>query len=150
MVISVEEFKKYIRHIKDVMKKDDDLTKILVAEDTTGWVAICPELIDDVIDLVYTGMGIEDKMDWIEWWLWEVGDGACNCMWCDYNGERYKFVINDEEDLYYLILDDLDRIKEKAPSDEEDEQAFNDSVQSETSDIFEAFKDALNLKESNN
>lgn len=116
MVIEKEDFVKYIKHIETQLDKDDKLSDLLVCEDTTGWVSTAPYLVDDIIELIASSL--EDSDEWISWWLWEMDDARTNNkVWCDWNEVSYKFTIADEEDLYYLIVGDLEKIKEKTPED---------------------------------
>lgn len=116
MVISKEEFASYMKHLEEQILKDDKLSDLLVCEDTSGWVSTAPYLIDDVVSLLTKIMN--DKDEWIEWWLWEIDEARSNSyIWCEWNGKSYRFNISDEDDLYYLIIGDLEKIKEKTPED---------------------------------
>lgn len=123
-MVSLENFKKCIQHIQAQQAKDEVLSDVLVCEDTTGWISTAAELIDDVIDLLAEGMTGEDAEDWISWYLWEIDmdkpEGERNNhVWIKNEKDNlsYKYTINDTEDLYYLITDELDKIKEKVQED---------------------------------
>lgn len=123
-MVNLELFKKCIQHIKAQQAKDEVLSDVLVCEDSRGWVSTADELIDDAIDLIAEGMTGEDTDDWISWYLWEIDmdkpEGERNNhVWIknEEDGLTYKYTINDVEDLYYLITDELDKIKEKVQED---------------------------------
>ena len=123
-MVSLENFKKCLQHIKAQQAKDEVLSDVLVCEDTTGWISTAAELIDDVINLLAEGMASEGADDWISWYLWEIDmdkpEGERNNhVWIknEEDGLTYKYTINDVEDLYYLITDELDKIKEKVQED---------------------------------
>lgn len=112
VTIEKDDFLKIMRHIKEQLDKDDKLTELLVHDDCSGWISTSAYLIDDLIYLMSSIL--EDKDEWISWWLWEADERRNdNAIWTEYEGESYKFIINDEEDLYYLIKNDLSSIKEK-------------------------------------
>jgi len=123
-MVTREEFKKYIGHIQAQMAKDDVLSDVLVCEDTTGWVSTAAELVDDVIELISNGIKGEATEDWISWWLWEIdhekpeGDRN-NHVWItdETDGETYKYTIEDLDDLYSLIVDEYDAIKNRVQED---------------------------------
>lgn len=118
MVVSVEHFVKCINDIKAQLEKDDKLSELIMCPDTNGWISTSPELIDDIIDLLRDS--VDDDGDFISWFLWEMDENT-NYVWEEVDGVSYKFVISDAEDLYYLITNQHDHIKEQCeeepPSD---------------------------------
>lgn len=111
MVISAEQFTKYIKHIKDQFEKDDKLSDLLVCEDTTGWISSAPYLIDDVVELLVDMFN--DQAELISWFLWEWDEDGNNSVWETVNGTPYRFVIKDAEDLYHYMQGHYDEVKEK-------------------------------------
>ena len=119
-MVTLEEFKKYMGHLQAQMAKDDVLSDVLVCEDTSGWVSTAPDLIEDVIELIAGNFKGESTEDWISWWLWEVEhdkpeDERNNHIWIqnEEDGKSYKYTIEDLDDLYYLIVDQYESIKNK-------------------------------------
>lgn len=115
-MVTLEEFVSYIHHIEAQLAKDDVLSDLLVCEDTSGWVSTCPELIDDIINLIEANLGSEDE--WISWYLWEIDkdkpeDKINNHVWLEHEGKHYKLTIDSPENLYYLITNQIDNIENK-------------------------------------
>ena len=123
-MVSLENFKRCLQHIQAQQAKDDVLSDVLVCEDTTGWISTAGNLIDDVIDLLAEGMTGEEAQDWISWYLWEIDmdkpEGERNNhVWIENKDEgvTYKYTISNLDDLYYLIINELDKISEKVQED---------------------------------
>ena len=47
-MLTLDQFKQIFEHIEDLDKKNDELTKILVCKDTTGWISYSDELVNDI------------------------------------------------------------------------------------------------------
>lgn len=137
MVMSLERFCKCMKHIQEQMAKDDILTDLMVCEDTTGWVSTAPYLIDDLLEFIEEDLN--DVDGWISWYLWEIDeDRKNNHVWDRYMGKDYKFTINDTEDLYYLITNQMDNIKEKVEEAPPEEGVFEERKETTLYDIFMA------------
>lgn len=123
-MVTLEEFTSYIQHIEAQLAKDDVLSDLLVCEDTSGWVSTAPHLIDDVLDLLEGH--IENSKDWISWWLWEIdknkpADKINNHVWMEHEGKSYKLTIDSVEALYYLVINDIDKIENKVEEEAPEE-----------------------------
>lgn len=130
MVISLERFKTIMKHIEAQEAKDDVLSDLLVCEDTTGWVSTAGDLITDVISLLAENLDSDNvgaAADKIYWWLYEVNfdtsdapkNMELNKVWiCDEEEHTtYVYTIEDLDDLYYLIINELGSIKKKEESE---------------------------------
>lgn len=117
-MIEFETFKKCIEAIYRQEKIDDDLTKLLVPEDCTGWVSTGEELIRCMTLLLKDVLG--DKYDYIEWWLYDAIEGD-KAVW----DKEIKYHLDDLQDLYYYIIGEYDKVKQ--------EKTINDII--ETNDI---------------
>ena len=51
-MLTLDQFKQIFEHIKDLDKKNDELTKILVNKGTTGWISYSDELVNDIFNLL--------------------------------------------------------------------------------------------------
>lgn len=144
MVISVEKFEKCIKHIKDQFEKDDKLSDLLVCEDTTGWISSAPYLIDDLVELL--AEMFNDQAELISWFLWEWEEDGNNSVWETVNGVSYRFIIKDAEDLYYYMLGEHDKVKEKVEEEAPDIEIpiFNAGTQvKEGQTLYDVFKAAF-------
>ena len=169
MVISLERFKTVMKHIEAQEAKDDVLSDLLVCEDTTGWVSTAGDLITDVISLLAEnlsdGDNAETAADKIYWWLYEVNcnipnaskDMELNKVWVciEEENKTYAYTIEDLDDLYYLIINDLDSIKKKEESEPPSNPIFmnmdaydedDDSAQT----LYDIFLRSFGLTESDN
>lgn len=110
-MITLEEFIKYLTDIEELEEKNDKLTKLLVCKNTTGWISVGTELIDDLIQLIYKSMNLEND-DTLEWYLYECTNDNRFC--CDtWNGAKYKFDLRDKKDLYNFMLHNYSEIQNK-------------------------------------
>jgi hypothetical protein len=105
-MIELETFKKCIEAIYRQEKIDDDLTKLLVPEDCTGWVSTGEELIRCMTLLLKDVLG--DKYDYIEWWLYDAIEGD-KAVWY----KEIKYHLDDLQDLYYYIIGEYSKVKQE-------------------------------------
>jgi hypothetical protein len=99
MMLSYNDFEKYIKLIIKYNEKDDQISRIMEVE---GFIMYSSELIEGIIDLL--GEIMDDKENgWIDYWCWE----------CDF-GEKADDRVSDEDgnpiplktikDLYFILL----------------------------------------------
>lgn len=110
-MITLEEFIKYLTDIEELEEKNDKLTKLLVCKNTTGWISVGTELIDDLIQLIYKSMNLEND-DTLEWYLYECMNDNKFC-YDTWNGAKYKFDLRDKKDLYNFMLHNYSEIQNK-------------------------------------
>ena len=107
-MISLELFKKIIKDIQEQELKDEQLTKLLVCSECTGWVSTCDNLINDLMELLYYELG--DEYETIEWWFYDISDGNKFVYEDINNNEQIKYNLNDLDSLYYYVTGDYSRV----------------------------------------
>ena len=110
-MISLELFKKIIKDIQEQELKDEQLTKLLVCSECTGWVSTCDNLINDLMELLSYELG--DKYETLEWYLYDVSDGHKFVYEDINNKEQIKYDLNDLDSLYYYIIDDYSEVPQE-------------------------------------
>ena len=150
--LSLKEFKKIMTDIENQLELDDKLTDLLVCKDTTGWITAAPDLVCDLVSLAERLLN--DKDEWISWWLWELADDKSNAHVTskDESGQNYKYTIKTHDDLYYLIIDNMDKISMKEPCEDEDEPLEEGVyVHAEGDSLYDIFKvEGMPFRESDN
>lgn len=106
--LSLDEFKKYIGRIKTVEDFEDDLSSLSYKFNCTNRCMeesyfSFPTLVQTTIDLI--GFIMEDKGDWISYWIYELEYGKKYFDGCiSYeNGENIK--LETVEDLYNFLVE---------------------------------------------
>ena len=107
-MISLELFKKIIKDIQEQELKDEQLTKLLVCSECTGWVSTCDNLINDLMELLSYELG--DEYETIEWWFYDISDGNKFVYEDINNNEQIKYNLNDLDSLYYYVTSDYSRV----------------------------------------
>ncbi len=107
-MITLELFKKIIKDIQDQELKDEQLTKLLVNPECTGWVSTCEPIIDDLIKLLQ--FELKDKYETLEWYLYDISDGHKFVYENKNEEEQIKYNLNDLDSLYYYIIGDYSRV----------------------------------------
>ena len=113
-MISLELFKKIIKDIQEQELKDEQLTKLLVCSECTGWVSTCDNLINDLMELLSYELG--DKYEIIEWWLYDISDGN---KFNINDKEQIKYDLNDLDSLYYYITGDYSEVPQEVVKKED-------------------------------
>ena len=101
-LLTLEEFKTIIMHIKENSEDNDKLTKILVSDDCTGFTSFGEHLVCDLLHLVEKLLN--DEGDWISWWLYEDVSKIVTCSNTSYD-------LTNAEDLYYFLRKEYNKVK---------------------------------------
>lgn len=110
-MITLELFKKIIKDIQDQETKDEQLTKLLVCSECTGWVSTCEPIIDDLIQLLNHELG--DSYEILDWWLYDVSDGH-KFVYKDINDNKeVEYDLNDLDSLYYYIVGKFEEVPQE-------------------------------------
>lgn len=110
-MISLELFKKIIKDIQEQELKDEQLTKLLVCSECTGWVSTCDNLINDLMELLSYELG--DEYETIEWWFYDISDGNKFVYEDINNNEQIKYNLNDLDSLYYYVTGELKKVPQE-------------------------------------
>lgn len=110
-MISLELFKKIIKDIQDQELKDEQLTKLLVCPECTGWISTCEPIIDDLIQLLQFELG--DNYETFEWYLYDISDGHKFVYEDINNNEQIKYNLNELDSLYYYITGELKKVPQE-------------------------------------
>lgn len=110
-MISLELFKKIIKDIQEQELKDEQLTKLLVCSECTGWVSTCDNLINDLMELLSYELG--DEYETIEWWFYDISDGNKFVYEDINNNEQIKYNLNDLDSLYYYVTGELKKVSQE-------------------------------------
>ena len=110
-MISLELFKKIIKDIQEQELKDEQLTKLLVCSECTGWISSAEEIINDLIKLLQFELG--DEYETIEWYLYDIYDGNKFIYEDINNNEQIKYDLNDLDSLYYYITGELKKVPQE-------------------------------------
>ena len=100
-MLTLDQFKQIFEHIKDLDKKNDELTKILVNKGTTGWISYSDELVNDIFNLLNSIFDLDPDDDIFMWYLYEISDG-----------HKYYYVCKNFDKVTKYKLDKKDK-KEK-------------------------------------
>ena len=103
-MILFEDFKKIIETIQQFEKDNDDLSRILL-KNNSGFVDYSFPLIDITLNLLNDVLKVEDR-DLIGWWLYEKVEKIIY-----YNDKKIKYDLTDIKDLYYYVLRQYDNVK---------------------------------------
>ena len=101
-LITVDELKSILRHIKENMADNEMLTKILVSDDCTGFTSFGDKLAYDLVLLL--SKIFNDQGEWFSWWLWEDGN---KFVW--FGGLKYD--LNDIDDFCHFVRKEYNLIK---------------------------------------
>lgn len=110
-MISLELFKKIIKDIQEQELKDEQLTKLLVCSECTGWVSTCDNLINDLMELLSYELG--DEYETIEWWFYDISDGNKFVYEDINNNEQIKYNLNDLDSLYYYVTGEFKKVPQE-------------------------------------
>lgn len=110
-MITAEDFVKYLTDIEELEEKNRKLTELLVCRGSIGWVSVGDKIINDVIQLIYKSMNLEND-DTLEWYLYECMNDNKFC-YDTWNGATYKFDLRDKKDLYNFMLHNYSEIQNK-------------------------------------
>lgn len=133
-MISLDLFKSVIGHIYQQEEKDKKLTELLIDPDFTGWISTANDLIDDLINLLEYELG--DKYETVSWWIYDISDGK-KFVYEDIDEDKQvEFNLNSLDDLYYYIIGDLEMVKQRVVSKDEDTVSKTVDV-SEVSEYFD-------------
>lgn len=110
-MISLELFKKIIKDIQEQELKDEQLTKLLVCSECTGWISSAEEITNDLIKLLQFELG--DEYETIEWYLYDIYDGNKFIYEDINNNEQIKYDLNDLDSLYYYIAGELKKVPQE-------------------------------------
>lgn len=105
-MITLETFKKCVKAIQHQDEIDRQLTDLLIGSECSGWVTTGEELINSMRALLKDS--INDQYDYIDWWLYDVGEGNRK-VWerkkNEFCGEvQLTYDLEDLDSLYYYIL----------------------------------------------
>jgi hypothetical protein len=101
-LITLEEFKTIMNHIKENYDDNEKLTRILVSDDCTGFTNFGEHLVCDLLHLVEKLLN--DDGDWISWWLYEDVSKIVTSSNTNYD-------LTKVEDLYYFLRKEYDKVK---------------------------------------
>lgn len=101
-------FKQILSAIKQHEEANRKLTDLVVSKDCTGFCSFGEELVTYLILLLAKAMN--DKYDYISWWLWETSSYH---VW----DETYEYDLEDPKDLYYFLKGDYTKVKKRKKDD---------------------------------
>lgn len=118
-MISLELFKKIVTDILEQEKNDEILTNILVCKECNGWINSAENITNDLVQLLQ--YILKDKYEYLTWWLYDCGlESNHKFIYEDLkNGEEIEYNLNNLEDLYYYILEDYSKVKQRIKIKEE-------------------------------
>ena len=101
-LLTLEEFKTIVEHIKENFDDNNKLTKILVSNDCTGFTSFGEHLVCDLLHLVEKLLN--DEGDWISWWLYEDTSKVVT-------SSNRSYDLTKVEDLYYFLRKEYNKVK---------------------------------------
>ena len=132
-MLTLDQFKQIFKHIEDLDKKNDELTKILVCKDTTGWISYSDELVNDIFNLLNSIFDLDPDDDIFMWYLYDISDGHKYCY-----DDDYKYDLNNIEDLYYYVCKDFDKVtKYKLDKKDKKEKMYNYEPSKDLKDVMD-------------
>lgn len=141
-MLTLDQFKQIFKHIEDLDRSNDELTKILVCKDTTGWISYSDELVIDIFSLLNSVFDLDPDDDIFMWYLYDVSDGNKYCYDSD-----YKYDLNNIEDLYYYVCGDLDKVtKYKLEKKDREEKVYNCESSKDLKDVMNIIKERFKDK----
>ena len=123
-MISLELFKKIIKDIQEQELKDEQLTKLLVCPECTGWVSTCEPIMDDLIKLLQ--FELKDKYETLEWYLYDVSDGHKFVYENKNEEEQIKYNLNDLDSLYYYIIGNYSEVPQETIKRDDKDTILNE------------------------
>ena len=113
-MITLEQFKKIFKHIKDLEERNDKLTDLLVDKECCGWISHGTMLTDDILDLLTCIFKLDLDDDLFSWWLYDISEDK---KFIYHNNIKYN--LNSLDDLYYYAKNELDKVKQESMTEKE-------------------------------
>lgn len=114
-MITLDLFKKAINSILDLEAKNDRLSEIIVGKDSGGWCDIGTEVIDTLIEVLHADFNRYDEDDVLFWWIYETDakNKESRIIWEYTDDGAITYDLNELEDLYYYMCNDLKKVKQE-------------------------------------
>lgn len=113
-MITLEQFKKIFKHIKDLEERNDKLTDLLIDKECCGWISHGTMLTDDILDLLTCIFKLDLDDDLFSWWLYDISEDK---KFIYHNNIKYN--LNSLDDLYYYAKNELDKVKQAPMTEKE-------------------------------